>query len=193
MNPKELIRKATEGNLSSGELSRIVESLETGTCDPYDALLIIGRAGATQYRSLVEGYLNCPESPMLARLSLLVLCRYWGLSSEYKTALEAFARKVEWDEEDDVRILAISIIGTLLATEPDDRLLKLLIDIFHDHTESKPQILRETAYCALAEASGRKSDLPPTSRHIDLDHGLDPDVVAYIEAAERRLDESTWT
>jgi hypothetical protein len=99
-----------------------------------------------------------------------------------------FARKVEWDEEDDIRILAISIIGTLLATQPDDRLLLLLIQIFRDRTESKPQILRETAYCALGEASGMSVlELPPASRHLDLEHGLDPKIVAYIDAAEIRL------
>jgi hypothetical protein len=194
MSLQELLKKATEGNLTSDELAQVVECLETGTCDPYGALLIVGRAGATQHRDMVEKYLTCSNRPMLARLSLLILCRYWGLSSEYKPPLEAFARGVEWDEEDDVRILAISIIGTLLATDPDDRFIRLLIDIFRGRTEPKSQMLRETAYCALGEASGKAPlDLPPASRHFDLEHDLDPDVTAYIEAAERRLNEPGGT
>jgi hypothetical protein len=190
MNMKELVIKATEGRLLQRELEETVRCLEANACDPYDALLIIGRSGATQYRGTVERYLAGSKGPMVARLALLVLCGYWGLASDYKTDLEAFVRKVAWDEDDDVRLLAISIVGKLLADQDDCRLLRLIVGIFNDQSESKPQILREAAYCALALASGKsREELPAASRHFDIERGLDPDVVAYIVAAEQRCAE----
>jgi hypothetical protein len=66
----------------------------------------------------------------------------------------------------------------------------MIIDIFRDQAESKPQILREAAYCALALASGKEpQELPMASRHFDLERDLDPDVVAFIASSERRLAE----
>jgi hypothetical protein len=184
MNMKQLIGKATDGSLESTELSEVVTCLETNTCDPYDALLIIGRVGATQYRGLVEKYLNARDNPMLARLALMILCRYWKLAPEYRDSLEAFIRKMEWDEDDDVRLLAISITGSLLANQHDSRLLELLIDIFRDSSEA--HLIREVAYCALAEACGKTpAELPKASCHFDLEHDVDPEVMAYIQAAER--------
>src|SRR4051812_19227296 len=117
MNMTELIEKATTGSLEQDELEAVVECLQTNTCPRYEALLVIGRSGAVQYRDLVESYLDTREDPMLARLALMILCRYWHLSSEYQEQLEAFARGVEWDESDDIRLLAISILGTFLATQ----------------------------------------------------------------------------
>lgn len=188
MNTKELVKKATEGKLSPRELAEVVTCLETETCDPYEALLVIGRSGALEYRTVVEKYLRARHAPMLARLALMILCRYWGLSAEYTAELRAFIQKLEWDEEEDVRLLAIAIVGSLLAQHRDDNFLRLLIDIFHDRSGSDSQMIREEAYCALALAYGKSPrDLPQASRHFDLEHDVDSDVVAYIEAEERRL------
>ena len=188
MNMKELIAKATHGNIEQWELERVVRCLETKSCDTYEALLVIGRAGAIQYRSLIEKYLEARDNPMLARLALMILCRYWNLTIEYKSKLEEFLRRVDWDTEEDVRLLAISIAGSLLTSHPDRGLLRLLIRIFRDPSEL--QLVRETAYCALGEAAGKiPSELPRASRRLDLEHELDPDVVAYIEAGERASEE----
>jgi hypothetical protein len=187
MKMSELIAKATEGALSQEELNQAVLCLQTGTCDTYQALLVIGRAGAVQYRKLVEDYLSASNAPMMARLALLVLCDYWGLAAEYKPVLEMFARKVEWDDEGDVRLLAINITGRLLTREDDVRLLCVLLDVFDDESESAPQILRESAYRALGLVSGKKrEELPPASRHFDLERDVDPEVLAFIAAARSR-------
>jgi hypothetical protein len=186
MNLKSLIGKATNSSLEPNELHEVVSCLEANSCDPYDALLIIGRAGAIQYRDIVAGYLNGRDNPMLARLALMILCRYWKLTGEYKDILETFVRKVEWDDEDDIRVLAISITGSLLAIHPDGELLKLIIRIFRDPSE--PQLIREVAYCALAEASGKTpAELPSAARHFDLERDVDPQVIAFIQAAEHRF------
>jgi hypothetical protein len=190
MNTKELVIKATEGRLLQQELEEVIQLLDASACDRYDALLIIGRSGATQHRRTVEKYLAGSDGPLLARLALLILCGYWGLASDYKTVLEGFLRKVYWDEEDDVRLLAISLTGNLLIEDADCRLLRLIIGIFRDQSESSRQILREAAYCALAIASGKpREELPKASRHFDLERELDPRVMAYIVAAEQRCAE----
>src|ERR1051325_8670568 len=187
MNMKQLIANATNGTLSSAELAHVVECVKSNTCYQYDGLLVIGRAGARQYRTLDESFLYASDL-MLARLALLILCRYWRLSSEYRTVLAMFIREATSNDEGDVGMLAMAIAGTLLATEKDDALLSLLIEKFRDQSEPEPQMLREVAYCALGEAAGKlPQELPPASRHFDLEHGLDPDVLEFVAAAERRL------
>jgi hypothetical protein len=186
MNINDLISKATDGDIEQQEIEEVVRCLETGSCSPYEVLLVIGRSGAHQYRGLVEKYLDAHDNPMLVRLALMILCRYWALSLEYKVRIQEFVRKIEWDDEGDVRLLAISIAGALLPRHHDRVFLQLLIHIFRDPSED--QLIRETAYCALGEAAGKNpSGLPIASRHFDLERDLDPDVVVYIEKAERQL------
>lgn len=182
MSGNELVAKATRGELSRSELDAVVQGLVTGTADPYEALLVIGRAGATQHRRLVERYLQASDDPMLARLAVQVLCRYWGLAFEYREVLEKFIRKVDWDEDDDVRLMAIDCAGSLLADRPDRDLLRLLLKIFRD--EGERQIVREAAYSALALAAGKKPhEIPMSSRHFDLDRDIDRSVLSSVEAA----------
>lgn len=188
MNMDELITKATEGTLLRQELEEVVKCLADGTCDSYDALLIIGRSGAVEYRELVERYLAASDDPMLARLALMILGHYWGLASEYKAEVEAFVRKVPWDPDDDVRLLAINVVGTLLAEQEDCHFIRMMTGLFRD--EHERQIVREASYCALALAAGKSLlELPSAARHFDLVRDVDPDVMAYIADAERRCAE----
>jgi hypothetical protein len=180
MSNEELIKKASKEGLSSKEADEIARGLRANTVDVYDGLLALGRAGAKQHRDLVERYLASNEDPMLARLALQVLCRYWGLAFEYRDTLRQFIEKVEWDEDDDVRIMALSCAGTLLASRADRQLLSLVFDVFRD--SKQPQIVRETAYLSLAEAAGRRwSEVPSASRHFDLVQDVDTEVVAHTE------------
>lgn len=184
MSASELIAKATEGRLKLEELEEVVRRLQTNSCDPYDALLIIGRAGAIQYRDIVERYLHCEDNPALARLALMILCRYWNLTLEYRVVLQRFVEGVSWDKYNDVRLLAISIAGPHVSNHRDEALLEAMIAIFRDRAEE--QILREAAYCSLAESAGKTPlELPSAARHFDLERDVDPQVVAYIDAAER--------
>jgi hypothetical protein len=181
MSDNQLVTKATHGRLSTRELQQVAQGLASGNTDPYEALLVIGRANATQYRNLVDKYLQCREDPMLARLALQVLCRYWGLTAEYQEELDRFAHKVDWDEDDDIRLMAIDCIGSFLAENKVPRLLSLLLQIFRN--DSERQIVREAAYCSLALAAGKQAgELPSASRHFDLEHDVDCSVIAFAEA-----------
>jgi hypothetical protein len=186
MSEGTLVTKASQGRLSVRELQQVAERLISGSTDPYEALLVIGRANAKQYLNLVEKYLQCREDPMLSRLALQILCRYWGMTAEYQETVEQFVRKVDWDEEDDVRLMAIDCAGSFLAENKSAPLLSLLLQIFRD--ESERQIVREAAYCSLALAAGKPpNDLPATSRHFDLERDVDRSV---IEVAENALREA---
>jgi len=66
---------------------------------------------------------------MLARLAVQVLCSYWGLASEYSGTLKEFIQRVDWDTEDDVRIMAISCCGSIVARKEHADLLGLLYRI----------------------------------------------------------------
>lgn len=186
MNMRELIDKATHGLLSPSELQDVVRCLEANTCNAYQALLVIGRADAVQYRELVEKYLNASYDPMLARLALMILCRYWKLTSEYRDTFEGFVCGVPWDVEEGVRLLAVSISGDFLVHHNDNKMLEHIIRIFRDPKEE--QTLREAAYCSLGIASGKTPlELLSAARHFDLERDVASDVMAFVVAAERRL------
>ena len=182
MSVDDMIRRATAGTISPSEIDTVARSLEKGEGDEYDRLLILGRANAIEYRPLVEKYLDSPDDPMLARLAVQILCRYWGLASEYSDVLERFIRKVPWDEEEDVRVMAVSCCDVLLAKPDFKHLLEYIYELFQD--ESECSILRQAAYCAIAISVGKlPSDLPSPAR-FDFHKDIDPGVIA---EAQRRV------
>jgi hypothetical protein len=182
MNTNELIRKASNGTITPQEVANVANALESGTGDEYRCLLILGRANAVRYRQLVERYLDRRDDPMLARLSLQVLCRYWGLASDYSEVLQKFIQKVDWDSEDDVRIMAISCCESIVAQKEHVDLLRLLYTIVCDPQEDS--IAREAAYSALAISTGKAPSELPSPARFDIDTDIQEEVMKEIE---RRL------
>jgi len=159
--------------LASGELSALLERAkdgeklppeavdeaaatvavdETTDRDRYTGLHILGVAQARQYRSLLEQYLEDPSDPMLARIAILGLARYWNEPEPY---LDYIARAVdgqEWDYLDDVQLAAISIAGDYLRDHDNPELLRTLIG----KAEAAPRGtgIRNATLDALARALG---------------------------------------
>jgi hypothetical protein len=182
MTKSEEVARATMGLLSKAELREVADVLHGRAGDKYHAMLVLGRASATEYRGLVEKYLDSRDDPMLARLALQVLGGYWGLTGDYLKQVERFVRKVEWDDEDDVRLMAIDCVGSHLANNSAPNLLSLLLTVFRDGSER--QIVREAAYCALAVAAGvAQRSLPEASRHFDLERDVDQSVIEHAESS----------
>ena len=176
MNAKDILRQLSQRGLREDELAEVARRLTSNEGDKYDWLLILGRSGATQYRPLVEKFLESPVDPMLARLAVQVLCRYWGLGESYEDTLVRFAHRVSWDEDDDVRLMAIDCLGEVLLRKPNDKLLGYLFELFESNQER--QIVREAAYCAMARAVGTPvSNLPSAARHFDLAKDTDQAVI----------------
>ena len=179
MNTKELVEKATNGTITKSEIKEAHEALVEKTGDEYDLLLVLGRSEAKQYKELVEKYLKATHDPMLARLSLQVLCRYWGLADEYQDELERFIAWEDWDEEEDVRLMAIGCVVELYKENENPKLLKYVYDVFRN--DSEDEITREAAYETLALVSGVPiKDLPQPSS-FDLATDVDSSVLTKAE------------
>jgi len=92
-----------------------------------------------------------------------------------------FIHAQPWDEQGQVRLLALRLAGEYLREGSDRDLLELLLGVFRDPEEERSA--REAAYRALARAVGRDHDeLPSAAREIDLEAEVDPRV---LEEAER--------
>jgi len=136
--------------------------------DRYTLIHILGRGGQTQRRGLVESYLDSPTDPLLARIALIALCDWWGLTADYLGRLESFARTVPWDVDQDVRQIALAIIGRYLRDHDEPRLFRTLLAIASD--EAEWDLIREDAIRALAVATGSEQDqMPPASRREPVD------------------------
>lgn len=179
MNSKELIEKASNGKIKQSEIKLVYEALVNHSGDEYDLLLILGRSEAKQYRDIVEQYLYSPHDPMLARLALQILCRYWGLASEYKDKLEKFIKKVEWDGEEDVRLMAIGCVADAFKKKPCPKLLSYVYYIYKNVEED--EITRGAAYETLALVSGLSPSELPQPHRFDLNKDIDPSVMKYAE------------
>lgn len=179
MNTKELIEKATNGTITKSEIKKAYDALAAETGDEYDLLLVLGRSEAKEYKAIVEKYLQAIHDPMLVKLSLQVLCRYWGLASDYQDELEKYIAWEDWDEEEDVRLMAIGCVAELYKNSESSHLLKYVYDVFND--ESEDEITREAAYETLALVSGISvSDLPQPV-HFDFESDVDRDVLVKVE------------
>lgn len=179
MNTKELIEKATNGTITKSEIKKAYDALVAQTGDEYELLLVLGRSEAKEYKAVVERYLRATHDPMLVKLSLQVLCRYWGLTSEYQDQLEKFIAWEDWDEEEDVRLMAISCVAELYKEKGNPKLLKYVYDVFND--ESEDEITREAAYETLALVSGVSVNDLPQPVHFDFASDVDADVLAKVE------------
>lgn len=179
MNTKELIEKATNGTITKQEIKQVYNSLVSKSNDEYDLLLILGRSEAKEYKSIVESYLQAIHDPMLVRLSLQILCRYWGLAHQYLDELEMFIDWAEWDEEEDVRLMALGCVVELYKHAEYPMLLKAVYNVFKD--EHEDSITREAAYETLALVSGVSPNELPQPINFDFDVDVDNAVLAKVE------------
>lgn len=175
MNTEELIIKANAGIISSKEIRYVYDALKNGSGEVYDFLLILGSANATEYRATVEQYLHYPADPMLSRLALQILCRYWGETKDYIEVLCKFIEGVDWDDEEDVRDMALSCACEVFKESSSPRLLKYVYDVFSNPHEDS--ISRGAAYEGLAVLFGKDVSELPQPLHFDLDKDVQEEVV----------------
>ena len=119
---------------------------------------------------------------MLARLALQVLCRYWGLADDYASDIRRFVAGLEWDEDYDVRIMAISCTDSLLASPQHRDLLGEVYSIATDSTED--DVARQAAYTALAISIGVSPSELPSPAKFDMAKDIEPRI---LEEVKKRL------
>lgn len=186
---EEDMKRAKAGELNDQELDEIAASLrgEGFGRDRYECLELISAARATRFRGLVEALLDSPDDPMISRLALIVLCEEWNEADRYVPELKRFVRGAPWDQEGDVRLVAITTAGEVLRSIKDPELLEMLFDVFSD--DGSDRVDREAAYCALARAVGEDwGRLPSAARGFDLEADVDPET---LERVRRRLREES--
>lgn len=192
-----LYRLGTGAFVDEQELERVAYTLEsiakdataltTSIDDVYTYLLVLGRAKADKYRQLFERYLDCGD-PFTVAFVLETLCLDWEQTETYFEYVLRYAVGVSWDEEEDVKLSAIKILGEYLRKVfkdwmsrdiPIDGILArlgksdldvvgLLASTFSDSMAE--HWTRQGAYCAMCRAAGKEwSDLPSECMMLNLD------------------------
>jgi hypothetical protein len=180
----QLLDRAKWGQVSEDELARVAARLQSGhpEADRYTLLHILGKAGAKQYRALVEQFLQYHEDPMLARLALQILGGFWGETQRYLPTMLEFAGGVAWDNEDWVRSIAVSLLGEHARHYGDVRAVSTLLHVFEDETADI--MMREEAYIALGRSMGKEwKDLPSAARHLNWESDIDEAVLSKARTA----------
>ncbi|HUD01899.1 MAG TPA: hypothetical protein VMR37_06195 [Rhabdochlamydiaceae bacterium] len=156
-NLDELLEEAKWGKLTEKEIASVAEKIKAAgpdeDSDLYTLIHILGRAEATQYKKLVEKFLYYPTSPIISSIALKTLCNYWGSAHEYLDKIKSFIKGVEWDPDNDVRLIALSCAGQYLKESQDKELLQLLLSTYEN--EEEDELCREAAYEAIALAMGQ--------------------------------------
>ena len=178
MNLKNIVQKASNGSLTKAELKEVHSALKSGKYDDYSLLLVIGRSGAREYIRDVECYLNNLADPFLTRLALQILCEYWGMATRYEKEIEEFIKKIDWDEDDAVRLMAIACVVPLYKEKENIDLLRLVYDVFKDNSER--EIVRCAAYETLALISGKSVYELPQPAHFNHANDVEPWVIENI-------------
>lgn len=156
----DLVQRSKENAVTPAELADVAALLAAGSGgeDTYQLLYVIARSGATQYEPLVASFLEHRDDPMIARLALQTLTRFWNLTDRYAADLKRFLSGVDWDEDEDIRGIAISASGDYLADTEDRELLAELLRLGAPDNPDKLQ--RRFATEALAAALGAPLGAP---------------------------------
>lgn len=200
----ELLARAKVGlPITDEEIAEVAEDLEremvssdSGGGIPggaYMLLHIIGKHGDTRYSPIVERFLDPRLSAQwggqFIRMALWILCRWWGMASQYSSHILYFMQLRDWDYTDEARIAAIGVAGEHLGHARSPALLKELIRIVEDASESSQ--IRARAAAALMEAMGYKDEysawLPTWNvSDVDLDLLVDPEIMTEAKLRLRR-------
>jgi hypothetical protein len=153
--------------MTTESIPEIVVNLKQRRGDLYQQLFALGRSlEGRSHRPLVAAFLDFETEPMVARLALQILCRWWGLYSDYRDEISRFLYPVAWDEDELIRLMAIGCAGELVLIDGEVSILRELHQIFCDETEDP--IIRDAVYSALARAVGTPvADLPSASRLLE--------------------------
>lgn len=167
----KLAEKATWSKLTQEEIEYVTrtfyDSKPGHDQNLADCIYILGRIGADQHKATIEKYLFYPADAHVSAVTLRILCLYWKYTGEYLNQIVSFIKGVDWDEDDEVRMMAFSSLGEYLRKKSELHLIKLLTDFVEDPTKIEGYLhdrdyarvfLQACAYQDLAKALGRPSD-----------------------------------
>ena len=196
VDPETLLLKFnTTGKISDEAFLKVISILEQINVDEansglplddlYALLLIVGKVKKVKYQYLFNKYLELKD-PFIVSMILETVCLDWKLTEEYLEYIINFAVGAVWDDEDDVCVTAVKILGEYLYSERSKKknegagndwskkVTELLLSILSD--ADREHWVRQGAYCSLLRASGKdSSQLPGECAVLDL-HPSSPDV-----------------
>lgn len=177
MSINDLLAKARESSLSRDELERCLAVALAREPDSYAAILTLGRAQAAVYEKQIAPLLHSPEDPMLARAALYALCTCWDRTEHYVTEIVAFCRGVDWDNDGDVRVYALSLASEYLSRRWDQRMAESLLSASNDVDNP---VERNTAIESICRIMGvEESRIPSPARlYATSDFGFATDAVS---------------
>lgn len=180
-NSNEILEKAKWGKLSSEEIKLLGSALSASNePDLYTVIHAIGKAELTQYQDKLEEFLDYPKDPFVSVITIKVLCGFWGLTEKHIDVVLKFLKGVDWDEDEDVRLESLNIIGQYLFKKKTPHVYKLVLDIFED--ESNFNAIRSAAYSALGKSIGKTwEELPPASKPMNFDTDVDFSIINQVK------------
>lgn len=192
-----LAEKATWGTLTPDEVDYVTRTFYSSTPGEHEDLAncvyILGRIGADQHRSAIEKLLYFPSDPDVSATALRVLCIYWKYTADYLDKITLFIKGVDWDDADEVRLMAFSALGKYLQKQKSFECIKLLADFVEDPTKIDGYLcnrdyaqafLQGCACVALAEALNWPEDESPDDEAIErvIQQGSSRELVILQEA-----------
>lgn len=186
LNESDLVDRVRDGKLSDAEVDLLVALLREHPdhARTYTRLNALGWLMRPDLASVVAPFLERADDPMLARLALQVLVHRFGLGLRFGDRVIEFADGVEWDDEDDVRLVALTCAGELAreGTRAPEMLRVLLRSIDAD----EDPMVRDSAYSGILRGLGRTWDETPGAGRVASGRvEIDPAVVAQVEALAR--------
>lgn len=186
LDESNLVDRARDGELSQEEVDELVMLLRERPDHPatYTRLNALGWLMSPTHAVVVVPFLSREDDPMLCGLAVQILVGSYGLGHEFADDVLDFARGVEWDDDNDVRRIALSRAGELARDEVRraDMIAVLLAAIEDDDQ----YLVREAAYHAILRALGRHwREMPGAGRVDDGAVAIDPTVVAWAKALAR--------
>lgn len=156
-----MLAKAERGKISEAELKEVIYRIENLTDKPnLEVLLaILGETRKFEYKKILEKFLVYPEEPMISRSVAIILFQDWGIADQYSPYIKEMMKGASWDQDEQVRLIALRVGGQLFRDTKDKEFLKILIDVFENKVVD--MITRGCAYAEIAECTGvLPQDLP---------------------------------
>lgn len=152
---RELLKRLRAGDdIGAESIAFLVGRFRRGlSTDDYGVVVNVAKSPhADRYEDFFVEVLERYPDAQVRSAGLFALCNCLGLEAKYRDGILQILRGLEWDEDDDCRLRAISAAGDLLRVAPDREIEQALRGILAD--ENTLAGTREAADDALKRAAG---------------------------------------
>lgn len=145
----------------------------------YDLIWVLSRHGHKKLCSAIDHYLLCTNHVMVVRLVLETLCMRWDCGEIYESYVMSYMNKTSWDEEEDVRVMAISCAGHVWRKTKSKDLLGKLWEVFT--SDSEDDFIRVVAYQSLVRALIEDTADVPNCLGFNLERDVNDDILIKVK------------